>query len=331
MQIISSSKTLNAILESGFIQNTLFQGAPYSTQFNSEKSVGQVVVYLELYEIDAKLIDKIKASGKKVVLYHMGDELADKNIAAYKACDLIIRNYHFPEILHRHELAHKILWAPNGCKTGVGSRAPHTLQKVVSRQYLSCFLGWLSNVASFNGERTLFSEVVSAWNGSRKHRTKNVAQWLSHYLSLSKEYLSFAKVAPKCKVDLHLLSSTGFSSGYNVGLYSAKMEDSIFAPCPAGNSPETIRLYDALESGCIPISLKHEFLVSCDALGELGTPPFVFLSSWSEFPAFLENMKDKMITHPQEIQKIQDDCITWWGNYKKYIAQKIARRIESLS
>jgi hypothetical protein len=323
MQIISSSKTLNAILESGFIQNTLFQGAPYSTEFDPGKSIGQVVVYLELYEIDLKLISKIKASGKKVVLYHMGDELADKNISAYQACDLIIRNYFFPEILNHSEFAHKILWAPNGCKTGVGPRAPHTLQKVGSRQYLACFLGWLSNVASFNGERALFSEAVSAWGGTKKRRTKNVVQWLRSYLSLSKEYLAFAKIAPSCKADLHLLSSTGFSSGYNVGLYSATMEDSIFAPCPAGNSPETIRLYDALESGCIPVSLNHEFLMSYDALGELGTPPFVFLPSWNEFPAFLEKMKEKVNTHPQEIQQMQDDCIAWWENYKKHIFKYI--------
>lgn len=331
MQIISSSKTLNAILESGFIQNILFQGAPYSTQFDPEKSAGVVVVYVELYEIDLQLISKIKAAGKKIVLYHMGDELADKDISTYQTCDLIIRNYFFPQILSHTEFAHKILWAPNGCKTGVGPRAPDTLQKVCARQYLACFLGWLSNVASFNGERALFSEAVSAWSGSKKRRTKNVKQWLKHYLSLSKEYLAFTKVAPSCKVDLHLLSSTGFSNGYNVGLYSATMEDSIFAPCPAGNSPETIRLYDALESGCIPVSLNHEFLVSCDALGELGTPPFILLSSWNEFPAFLEQMKQKMATSPEEIQQMQNNCIIWWEKYKKHIAQKIAQRIESLN
>ena len=331
MQIISSSKTLNAILESGFIQNTLFQGAPYSTQFNSERSVGQVVVYLELYEIDIKLINKIKAAGKKVVLFHMGDERADKNIAAYKACDLIIRNYFFPEILNQSELSDKILWVPNGCKTGVGSRAPHTLQQVVSRQYLSCFLGWLSNAASFNGERALFSEAVSAWRSNKNRRANNITQWLKHYLSLSKEYLAFTKLAPSYKADLHLLSSTGFSSGYNVGLYSTVMEDSIFAPCPAGNSPETIRLYDALESGCIPISLDHAFLKSPNALAEFGPPPFPIITSWDKLPIFLDQMKQKIANNPAEVQKMQDDCIVWWANYKSHLAQKIAQRITSLN
>jgi hypothetical protein len=331
MQIISSLKSLDGAQESWFIQNILFQGAPYSTEFDPKKSTSKTVVYLELYEINADLINNIKAAGKKVVLYHMGDELADKDITSYAACDLIIRNYYFPEILNRPELAHKILWAPNGCKTGVGPRESRTLQAVASRQYLSCFLGWLSNSASFNGERALFSEVVTAWNGSQKRRTKNVVLWLKYYLSLSKEYLAFTRVAPSCKEDLHLLSSNGFSSGYKVGPYAAIMEESVFAPCPAGNSPETIRLYDALECGCIPISLDYAFLKSPNALAEFGLPPFAILSSWDQLPAFLQKMKHKISSNPAEIQKMQDDCTTWWQNYKNNIAQKIAHRIESLN
>ncbi|MEN9862335.1 MAG: hypothetical protein RLZZ601_99 [Pseudomonadota bacterium] len=331
MQIISSLKSLDGAQESWFIQNVLFQGAPYSTEFDPSKSTSSTVVYLELYEINLDLINSMKAAGKKVVLYHMGDELADKNIAAYTGCDLVIRNYFFPEILNRTDLKNKILWVPNGYKTGVGPRESRTIQAVASRQYLSCFLGWLSNSASFNGERALFSEVVSAWNGSRKRHTKNVMQWLKHYLSLSKEYLAFTEVAPSCKEDLHLLSSSGFSSGYKVGPYSAVMEGSIFAPCPAGNSPETIRLYDALECGCIPISLDHTFLNSPNALAEFGSPPFITLSSWDKLPVFLEQMKQKISTNPDEVQKMQNDCIAWWGNYKNNIAQKIANRIESLN
>jgi hypothetical protein len=330
MQIISSPKTLNAILESGFVQNVLFQGAPYSTEFDPKKSTGSTIIYLELYEINLELIKAIKAAGKNLVLYHMGDELGDKNIAAYANCDLIIRNYFFPEILNRSEFANKILWAPNGCKTGVGPRATNTLQEVSSRQFLACFLGWLSNTASFNGERSLFSEAVSAWGGAKKRRIKNVRNWLAHYLNLSKEYLTFTRVAPSCKTDLHLLSSSGFSNGYNVGLYSATMEDSVFAPCPAGNSPETIRLYDALECGCIPVTLEHEFMDSPQALGELGLPPFCFLKSWNEFPKFLALMKQKMLTSPEEIQQMQTRCIVWWDSYKTHISQKIAARIESL-
>jgi len=41
-------------------------------------------------------------------------------------------------------------------------------------------------------------------------------------------------------------------------------------------------------------------------------------------------MKQTISSNPAEVQKMQDDCIAWWDNYKKCIAQKIAQRIESL-
>ena len=150
------------------------------------------------------------------------------------------------------------MWAPNGFRTGVGPREPTILKNILSRQSLSAFLGWIDNPNSFDQER-----------------------------------VSFAKAAANCGDNLFVLPSTGFAGGYNVGLYSAIMEDSIFAPCPAGNSPETIRLYDALETGSIPISLEHEFLNSKEALGRIGLVPFPLLRSWNELPDFLQAMREK--------------------------------------
>ena len=108
------------------------------------------------------------------------------------------------------------------------------------------------------------------------------------------------------------------------------MEDSIFAPCPSGNNPETIRLYDALELGCIPISLSHEFLLSKDALGMLGPVPFPVLASWAELPQFLEAMKAKALSSPAEILELQQKCINWWFNFKVAIQKKFANQIRAL-
>jgi len=108
------------------------------------------------------------------------------------------------------------------------------------------------------------------------------------------------------------------------------MEDSIFAPCPSGNNPETIRLYDALELGCIPISLSHEFLLSRDALASIGPVPFPILSSWAGLPQFLESMKAKTLSNPNEILELQQRCISWWSDYKIAIQKKIADSIAAL-
>ena len=294
-QIISTPDSLNGALETWFISNVLFSGAPYSLGFHSENLNTTHVVYLELVEINIDLIRHLRDIGKKVVLYHMGDERADKNISAYAECDLIIRNYYSSNIINSNYLAGKIMWAPNGFRTGVGPRASGDLKKALSRQSLASFLGWINNADSFHNERA-----------------------------------NFVEPAKSCGDNLYVLPSSGFAGGYNVGLYSAIMEDSIFAPCPAGNSPETIRLYDALELGCIPISLSHEFLLSKDALALIGPVPFPMLNSWAELPEFLGRAKSDALSNPDAILELQKKCIYWWESYKLTIQKKIYDRIQAI-
>jgi len=295
LQIISTPDSLNAALETWFVQNELFGGAPYILGVDPEKLKDSAVVYLELNQINVDLIRHLKSLGNKVILYHMGGERLDKDISAYSECDLVIRNYYFSSIIGDVELGGKVVWAPNGFRTGVGPRNKTVLKKASQRQCLSAFLGWINNSASYNNERTSFSGPAAA-----------------------------------CGENLYVMPSNGFAGGYNVGLYSAIMEDSIFAPCPSGNNPETIRLYDALELGCIPISLSHEFLLSKDALGMIGPIPFPMLGSWAELPQFLEAMKAKAISNPLEILDLQQSCINWWSDFKNAIQKKIANQIQAL-
>ncbi len=295
LHIVSTPDTLNGALETWFIQNDLLGGAPYSPGFDPGKIHHSTVVYLELGEINAGLIQALKSAGNKVVLFHMGDERADKNISLYSACDLVIRNYYFPQIVSQAAGSSKVIWAPNGFRTGVGPRLASALKKADQRQATAAFLGWINNAASYQGERA-----------------------------------NFAKAAALCGENLFVMPSNGFAGGYNVGLYSAILEDSIFAPCPAGNSPETIRLYDALEVGAIPISLKHDFLVSEDALAAIGPVPFPIIESWEQLPSYLVQMKNTLSARPAEIVKLQADCIAWWTRYKQAIASQISDSISQL-
>ena len=294
LHIISSPDSLNAALETWFLQNELFGGAPFSLGVNPDQLGDSAIVYLELNQINVDLIRHIKSLGNKVVLYHMGGERLDKDISGYSECDLVVRNYYFPSIIEVGPDS-KILWAPNGFRTGVGPRDKRVLKKSSQRQCLSAFLGWINNTASYNNERA-----------------------------------SFADPATACGENLYVMPSNGFAGGYNVGLYSAIMEDSIFTPCPSGNNPETIRLYDALELGCIPISLSHEFLLSRDALASIGPVPFPILGSWAELPQFLEGMKAKALSNPNEILELQQRCINWWSDFKIAIQKKISERIATL-
>lgn len=130
LQIISSPDSLNGALETWFIQNDLFGGAPFSLGINPSQLTKLPAVYLELNQINTDLIRNIKSFGNKVVLYHMGGERLDKDISAYAECDLVIRNYYFSSIVNNPNFAGKVLWAPNGFRTGVGPRDKSNLKKL---------------------------------------------------------------------------------------------------------------------------------------------------------------------------------------------------------
>lgn len=293
ISIVTNQLTANAAIETWFIQNVVLQELPFGLDWEIDGLKNGVVVYLELGEINTDTIDKLKSNDNKVVLCQMGDEFLTKfNRQAYESCDLVLRNYYFPEIFLDAQLRQKTLWIPNGHKSGVGPRNPATLRKANHRRFLASFLGWLDNAASFGNERALFRAA-----------------------------------AGRSPQDLLLQPTASFAKGYNVGMYSAILEYSVFCPCPAGNSPETIRLYDALEMGCIPISLKHEFLNSEAALGNV---PFPLLDSWDELPDFLGRHRATMAADPQSIVRLQDTCVGWWRVYKQAMSSRISKLLFDL-
>lgn len=289
--ICASPTTLNNALEVGFVRDVIFQNKPFSTGLDIIKNE-RIIIYLELNEIDMKFIALAKKEGKKIILYHMGDEQG-KNLGLYPHFDFVIRNYFIKDFNYIEST--KVMWSPNGYKTGLGLRSHLFIKPSCRRKSFASFLGWLDNPKSFNDERFIFR-----------------------------------RVAQKIPNLLYVNDTEGFAKGYNLGLYAAMMEDSIFGPCPAGNSPETIRLYDALELGTIPITLKHEFICSKFALGEIGPPPFPQLDGWNQLPDYLSQMQNLANLNFNEIQKIQDECLSWWQTYKIHISHKVATRISNL-
>ncbi len=329
LQLVSNDKTLNDAHEVRFIQDILLGGLPPQIKNHNPTLVGNPIVYLELFNPDIHFIDQVHSSGKKIALIHMGDIFAKKDISAYQKCDLILRCHYFPHIYEDPNLKNKILWIPHGYKTGVGPRNPDQILSIDRRTQFASFLGWIQNPDSFARERDSFLRMIRDVRKNPGERSNRFSKWFDRKRFRNNERRSFSKATFSCE-DLYILSSSGFSAGKNVGLYSAILENSIFAPCPAGNSPETIRLYDVLECGAIPISLNHTFLTSPHALGEIGPVPFPILSSWDELPEFLRIMKADLHSNPNKIREMQKSCITWWSNYKSFITQKIHSALRNL-
>lgn len=86
--------------------------------------------------------------------------------------------------------------------------------------------------------------------------------------------------------------------------------DTIFAPCPDGYiNPDTFRIMEVLESGCIPIVKSFK---SIDYFKYVyGNHPFIVLKDWSEAIEII-----KRYTEDKELLNSKQNEITLW--YKEY-------------
>ena len=97
--------------------------------------------------------------------------------------------------------------------------------------------------------------------------------------------------------------------------YYAKLNDSIFTLVPNGYyHPETYRLYEALESGSIPI-IENPFDFFDYFLKDNPIPK---INNWKESSKLIK----KLIDDEKSLIKLSKDIDTWWLQYKKNIQEK---------
>ena len=150
-------------MEGWFVQNVLFGSMPVDLKSSAHLLQQQVVVIIALGAIDQELLKLLNTNLNKIVLMHMGDEKGEHfNQPSYELCDVILRNYYFPEQFLLSSLKGKLNWVPNGYKTGVGPRPPGTVCPSNLRRKLATFMGWLDNSSSFNDERNSFRVGAAA-------------------------------------------------------------------------------------------------------------------------------------------------------------------------
>ena len=92
-----------------------------------------------------------------------------------------------------------------------------------------------------------------------------------------------------------------------------------FIPCPNGFvHPETYRVYEALECGCIPI-VENAYKYY-DRL--FPNNPFIKVKMWKEAKTILETWKK------DSIKKKSDECIYWWSKQKNDLQDFIKDKIK---
>jgi hypothetical protein len=296
LNVLCETRLLDGILESYFIKEILLGSLDRPLRIVPVSDAQAVspsdnLLVINLFDRSVPLIQKIIDAGcKNVGVFHMGDEHARCDRSYYKDVDYILRNYYFPETLQLPANCRCLaaLWVPNGYRIGVGPRSRRTILPTSERKQMLFFAGFI-------GDGDGIPERV--------------------------EMLEYLK---QCDVPATVIRTPGFARGLGPANYAAQMETARFALVPRGQAPETIRLFDALELGCIPITIAHPFLAADDAMAG---SPVVQLKSWQDLPRWLAGTMSSP-SYEADVAELQERCLTWWSAFKQSQQERIAQVIE---
>lgn len=102
--------------------------------------------------------------------------------------------------------------------------------------------------------------------------------------------------------------------------YKKILEQSIFVPCPRGNSsPDTFRLYETIEAGSIPIVERDEYWNSL--FGD--DHPLIQVSDWNKAVNDIIALSEETEWQKEYSQKLA----SWWDTQKTTLKQKIKTTI----
>lgn len=124
----------------------------------------------------------------------------------------------------------------------------------------------------------------------------------------------------------YIEATAGFTRGIPPNAYRHMMASTKVAPCPSGAvSPDTFRLYEALEAHAVPIA--DDISPAYDSRGywRMLFPdcPFPVIENYSDLPGYIE---DALADYPRNANRIA----AWWMKTKRGYAQWLREDLEAL-
>jgi hypothetical protein len=118
----------------------------------------------------------------------------------------------------------------------------------------------------------------------------------------------------------------GFTQGLDTAEYARLMVQAKVAPCPSGpESPDSFRVYEALEVGAIPIC--DDLTPGYDSAGYwrmlYPDAPFPILTDYTDLPGYIS---DQLFDWPANANRIT----AWWMREKRRMALNLVEDLEQL-
>ena len=219
-------------------------------------------------------------------IFHWADEQGDLWAdLPYAQAAFVIRNYYFPRIWEA--FPDKIVWVPNGYIDGLMDDTP--LIPPVLERTMNC-----------------------SWLGSFGPNDPGLRTTSRH------EMIGAVGLSQTCFIE----SSSRFLGARPATEYARFIRDSKFTLCPWGNNKETIRLYDALEIGSIPILLSGASFIEY-MLSIVPGHPFVIIEKWDEVTGVL----DYYAEHPDQLVAQQAHSLEWWDHFQEANSWQVRKLI----
>lgn len=124
-----------------------------------------------------------------------------------------------------------------------------------------------------------------------------------------------------------VLQTAGFGQGYSNDEYLRLMYNTKIIPCPGGpETPDTFRVYEALELGCIPVIDMHagNYFYQGDYWKKvLGDHPLKTIDNWAQSTKIVRNELENYESRRIEISK-------WYTLYKQSIEDNLIKDVKEL-
>jgi len=253
----------------------------------------------------------VRDSGlKNVGLLRIGDEHGNDTLSSYEHFAYAFRPYFFPHInspiasssssfIKSQPASQQPLWIPNGYSAGVGPRLTSTLLPYTSRPQLCYFEGSGRDNGSPSSREKMRSALMQ-WDVSQEKRG----------------------VSKNERIHCDVRWTSGFMQGVPPVEYSSKLARAKYALSPAGDSPETIRFYEAMENNAIPIVVYEPWMEGAFGGKTQADYPFIVLESWYELGPKLEALaaEDPVVGQARQLATRK-----WWENLQSRISKDAAK------